>query len=124
MDLYTLCTFFGMRLAFFFICVSINLRYTQTVCADNGIILTAYSVNFNSCCYIDNVIFLVGSNNRRVFSSCNSSWFTKLSYYLLGKNPIIHVQALNVLMKICASCKCLLEAELCENSVGLQPLCC
>lgn len=61
MDLYTLRTFFRTRLAFFFICVSINLRYTQTVCADNGIILRAYSVNFNSCCYIDNVIFWWGA---------------------------------------------------------------
>lgn len=69
MDLDTLYTFFGIRLAFFFvfICVvSINLKYIRTVCVDNGIFLTLLILtDLVSVCYIDNqVIFLVGSNKR------------------------------------------------------------
>lgn len=66
MDLDTLCTFFEMRLAFFFVfisVVSINLKYTLTVCVDSGIFLTSLILtDLVSVCYIDNrVIFWWGA---------------------------------------------------------------
>lgn len=86
MDLDTLCTFFGMRLAFFFvfICVvTINLKYTQAVCVDSGIFLTLVILtDLVSVCYIDKrVVFWWGAIRIILSSSCNSNWFTKLSYY-------------------------------------------
>lgn len=61
MDLGTLYTFFGIRLAFFFvfICVvSINLKYSRTVCVDGGIFLTLLILtDLVSVCYIDNQVW-------------------------------------------------------------------